>query len=399
MTAITQAVDQGDRRARGNVLRLAVAQALAGANASVIFATGAIIGSTLAPDPAWATVPISVFVVGMAAGTLPTGWLARRYGRRVAFMAGGGAGVLAGLVAAGALLAQSFALFCLATLCGGFYASVVQSFRFAAADGASTAFRPKALSWVMAGGVFAGVIGPQLVTWTMDLWAPNLFVVSYLAQAGVALLAMGVLAGVDLPRPARAAPAGRPLAEIVRQPRFLIAALCGVVSYTLMNLVMTSAPLAMRMCGLPLVASNSAIQWHIVAMYGPSFFTGTLIARFGAPRVVAAGLALTAAAALVGLQGITTAHFVVVLVLLGLGWNFGFVGASAMVLDCHRPEERTRVQSFNDFLVFGTMAAGSFSSGQLLTALGWGAVNLVVFPPVVLALAVLALSGRLRRAM
>ena len=399
MTAITQAVDQGDRRARANVLRLAVAQALAGANASVIFATGAIIGSTLAPDPAWATVPISVFVVGMAAGTLPTGWLARRYGRRVAFMAGGSAGVLAGLVAAGALLAQSFALFCLATLCGGFYASVVQSFRFAAADGASPAFRPKALSWVMAGGVFAGVIGPQLVTWTMDLWAPNLFVVSYLAQAGVALLAMGVLSGVDLPRPARAAPAGRPLAEIVRQPRFLIAALCGVVSYTLMNLVMTSAPLAMRMCGLPLVASNSAIQWHIVAMYGPSFFTGTLIARFGAPRVVAAGLALTAAAALVGLQGITTAHFVVVLVLLGLGWNFGFVGASAMVLDCHRPEERTRVQSFNDFLVFGTMAAGSFSSGQLLTALGWGAVNLVVFPPVVLALAVLALSGRLRRAM
>jgi len=397
MTAITQTLDEGDRRARGNVLRLAVAQALAGANASVIFATGAIIGSTLAPDPAWATVPISVFVVGMAAGTLPTGWLARRYGRRAAFMAGGGAGVLAGLVAAGALLAQSFALFCLATLLGGLYASVVQSFRFAAADGASTAFRPKALSWVMAGGVFAGVIGPQLVTWTMDLWSPNLFVVSYLAQAGVALLAMGVLSGVDLPRPARAAPAGRPLAEIVRQPRFLIAALCGVVSYTLMNGVMTSAPLAMRMCGLPLAASNSAIQWHIVAMYGPSFFTGSLIARFGAPRVVATGLALTAAAALVGLQGITTAHFVVVLVLLGLGWNFGFVGASAMVLECHRPEERTRVQSFNDFLVFGTMAAGSFSSGQLLTALGWGAVNLVVFPPVILALAVLVLSGRLRR--
>jgi len=397
MTAITQAVDQGDRRARGNVLRLAVAQALAGANASVIFATGAIVGSTLAPDPAWATVPISVFVVGMAAGTLPTGWLARRHGRRMAFVAGGGAGVLAGLVAAGALLLQSFTLFCLATLLGGLYASVVQSFRFAAADGASPAFRPKALSWVMAGGVFAGVIGPQLVTWTMDLWAPNLFVVSYLAQAGVALLAMGVLSGVDLPRPARAAPAGRPLAEIVRQPRFLIAALCGVVSYTLMNGVMTSAPLAMRMCGLPLAASNSAIQWHIVAMYGPSFFTGSLIARFGAPRVVATGLALTAAAALVGLQGITTAHFVVVLVLLGLGWNFGFVGASAMVLECHRPEERTRVQSFNDFLVFGTMAAGSFSSGQLLTALGWGAVNLVVFPPVILALAVLVLSGRLRR--
>jgi len=402
MTAISQApdagADAGDRRARGNVLRLAVAQALAGANASVIFATGAIIGNTLAPDPSWATVPISVFVVGMALGTLPAGWLARTYGRRVAFMAGGGAGMLAGLIAAAALLMQSFPMYCVATLCGGLYAAVVLSFRFAAADGASPAFRAKALSWVMAGGVFAGVIGPQLVTLTMDLWAPNLFVVSYLAQAGVALLAVAVLSGVDLPRPARAdAAAGRPLMEIVRQPRFIVAVLCGVVSYVLMNLVMTSAPLAMRMCGLPLATSNNAIQWHIVAMYGPSFFTGSLIARFGAARVVATGLLLTACAGAVGLSGITAAHFGAVLVLLGLGWNFGFVGASAMVLDCHRPEERTRVQSFNDFLVFGTMAVGSFSSGQLLTSLGWGAVVSVVFPPVLLALGVLALTGRLRR--
>jgi len=402
MTAISRATDAdtdaGDRRARGNVLRLAVAQALAGANASVIFATGAIIGNTLAPDPSWATVPISVFVVGMALGTLPAGWLARTYGRRVAFMAGGGAGMLAGLIAAAALLMQSFPIYCVATLCGGLYAAVVLSFRFAAADGASPAFRAKALSWVMAGGVFAGVIGPQLVTLTMDLWAPNLFVVSYLAQAAVALLAVAVLSGVDLPRPARAdAAAGRPLMEIMRQPRFVVAVLCGVVSYVLMNLVMTSAPLAMRMCGLPLATSNTAIQWHIVAMYGPSFFTGSLIARFGAARVVAAGLLLTACAGAVGLSGITAAHFGAVLVLLGLGWNFGFVGASAMVLDCHRPEERTRLQSFNDFLVFGTMAVGSFSSGQLLTSLGWGAVVSVVFPPVLLALGVLALTGRLRR--
>jgi MFS family permease len=402
MTAISRApdagADAGDRRARGNVLRLAVAQALAGANASVIYATGAIIGNTLAPDPSWATVPISVFVVGMALGTLPAGWLARTYGRRVAFIAGGGAGMLAGLIAAAALLMQSFPIYCVATLCGGLYAAVVLSFRFAAADGASPAFRAKALSWVMAGGVFAGVIGPQLVTLTMDLWAPNLFVVSYLAQAAVALLAVAVLSGVDLPRPARAdAAAGRPLLEIMRQPRFVVAVLCGVVSYVLMNLVMTSAPLAMRMCGLPLATSNTAIQWHIVAMYGPSFFTGSLIARFGAARVVAAGLLLTACAGAIGLSGITAAHFGAALVLLGLGWNFGFVGASAMVLDCHRPEERTRVQSFNDFLVFGTMAVGSFSSGQLLTSLGWGAVVSVVFPPVLLALVVLALTGRLRR--
>ena len=390
--------DTGDRRARANVLRLAVAQALAGANASVIFATGAIIGNTLAPDPAWATVPVSVFVVGMALGTLPTGWLGRTYGRRVAFMAGGCAGALAGLTAAAALLAQSFPLYCLATLFGGLYMSVILSFRFAAADGASPAFRPKALSWVMAGGVFAGVLGPQLLTWTMDLWAPHLFVVSYLAQAGVALLAMVVLSGVDLPRPVRAeAAAGRPLTEIMRQPRFIVAVLCGTVSYVLMNLVMTSAPLAMKLCGLPLTASNNAIQWHIVAMYGPSFFTGNLILRFGAARVVTAGLVLTACAAGVGLMGLTVLHFMTALVLLGLGWNFGFVGASAMVLESHRPEERTRVQAFNDFLVFGTMALGSFSSGHLLISFGWNAVVLVVYPPVLLAMAMLLATGRLRR--
>jgi len=388
----------GDRRAKANVTRLAAAQALAGANASVVFATGAIIGSTMSPEPGLATVPISVFVVGMAAGTLPVGWLSRRYGRRTAFMVGGGCGVLAGLVAACALLVQSFALYCLATLFAGLYGAVVQSFRFAAADGASPGFRPKALSWVMAGGVFAGVLGPQLVTWTMDLWSPNLFVVSYLAQALVALVAMAVLYGVDLPRPAPAELArGRPLPAIIRQPRFIVAVICGVVSYTLMNLVMTSAPLAMRMCGLGLSTSNWAIQWHIVAMYVPSFFTGSLIARFGAQRIVASGLVLTGCAAVIGLAGLTPLHFTLGLIVLGLGWNFGFVGASALVLETHRTEERNKVQAFNDFLVFGTMAVGSFSSGHLLVTLGWAAVNWVVFPPVTLALVALGASGLLMR--
>lgn len=173
--------------------------------------------------------------------------------------------------------------------------------------------------------------------------------------------------------------------------------MCGVVSYSLMNLLMTSAPLAMHLCGLPLSTSNLAIQWHIVAMYGPSFFTGALIARFGAQRVVFAGFAITLAAATTGFSGLTAAHFSLALILLGVGWNFGFVGASALVLEAHRPEERTRVQAVNDFLVFGTMAVGSFSSGQLLTAYGWGAVNLVVFPPVALALSVLAATRLLRR--
>ena len=387
-----------DSKARANALRLAAAQALAGANASVIYATAAIIGSTLAPDPAFITAPVSVFVVGMAAATLPTGWVARHYGRRVAFMAGSGFGCAAGLIAAAALVIGSFPLYCLATLFAGFYGAVVGSFRFAAADGASAKFRPRALSWVMAGGLFSGVLGPQLVTWTMNLWMPTLFAASYLAQAAVALVAMAVLSGVDLPKPARAASdRGRPLPQIIRQPRFLIAVLCGVVTYTLMNLVMTSAPLAMKMCGLPITASNNTIQWHIVAMYGPSFFTGALIARFGAPRVVATGLVLLAGSAIAGLSGISVANFTVALILLGLGWNFGFVGASSMVLETHRPEERTRVQSFNDFLIFGTMAVGSFSSGQVLAVMGWAAVNWIVFPPVLVGLGGLAVSSLLRR--
>lgn len=387
-----------DQRARRNALRLAAAQALAGANATVVFATGAIVGATLAPDKGLATAPVSMFVVGMAAGTLPTGWLARRYGRRLAFIAGSGAGCLAGLIGAAALLLGSFPLYCLATFLAGLYGAVVQSFRFAAADGASAGFRPRALSWVMAGGVFSGVLGPQLVTWTMDLWQPYLFAASYLTQAAVALVAMAVLSGVDLPKPLKAETgAGRPLAEIARQPRFVVAVLCGVITYCLMNLVMTSAPLAMRLCGLPLSASNAAIQWHVVAMYGPSFFTGTLIARFGAPRIVAVGLTLLAAAAAVGLSGITVPHFMLGLVLLGLGWNFGFVGASSLVLESHRPEERTRVQSLNDFLVFGTMAIGSFSSGRLLLVYGWASVNWVVLPPVAAGLIALAASGTIRR--
>jgi MFS family permease len=388
----------GDARARSNVLRLAAAQALTGANAAVIFATGSIVGASLAPSVSLATVPISMYVAGLAAGTLPTGAISRAYGRRVAFIIGTGCGILTGLLGAFAILHASFPLFCCATFLGGLYGSVSQSYRFAAADGASAAFRPKAVSWVMAGGVFAGVLGPQLVQWTMDVWQPYLFAFSFVVQAVVALIAMAVLVGVDAPKPAPAdLHGGRPLIEIARQPRFIAAALCGVIAYPVMNLVMTSAPLAMKMCGLSLSDSNFGIQWHIVAMYGPSFFTGSLIARFGAPRIVGLGLALEAVGAIIGLSGITAVHFWATLIVLGVGWNFAFVGASALVLETHRPQERNKVQAFNDFLVFGMMAVGSFSSGQLLASFGWSAVNMVVFPPIVLGLVVLALVSLAKR--
>jgi len=364
----------------------------------VIFATGSIVGAALAPSISLATVPLSMYVAGLAAGTLPTGMISRAYGRRVAFIVGTACGTCTGLLGALAILHDSFVLFCFATFLGGLYGSVSQSYRFAAADGASPALRPKAVSWVMAGGVFAGVLGPQLVQWTMDVWSPYLFAFSFVVQAAVALVAMAILAGVDAPPPAPAdLHRGRPLLEIARQPRFIAAALCGVIAYPTMNLVMTSAPLAMKMCGLSLSDSNFGIQWHIVAMYGPSFFTGALIARFGAPKVVAAGLLLEACGAVIGLAGITAMHFWATLIVLGVGWNFGFVGASALVLETHRAEERNKVQAFNDFLVFGMMAVGSFSSGQLLANYGWAAVNWVVFPPVALGISVLLLVSFAKR--
>lgn len=383
---------------RSNILRLAVVQALAGANSTVVFATGAIVGNTLAPDKALATLPISIFVVGMAACTLPAGIIAQRHGRRAAFLAGTVCGVLVGLLAALAVVLGSFWLFCLATFFGGAYAAVVLSFRFAAADCAPPERRPRALSAVMAGGVFAGVIGPQLVTYTMDLWLPYLFAATYVAQAAVAAVSALILLGVRLPTPTAAETArGRPLGVIARQPRFITAVICGVVSYLLMNFLMTAAPLAMRLCGLSQEAANLGLQWHVIAMYGPSFFTGRLITRFGAPRVVAAGLALTAAAAAVGLTGMDVGHFWLTLILLGFGWNFGFVGASALVLECHRPEERARVQSFNDFVVFGTMAFGSFLSGSLLTSYGWNVVLWLSFVPLSVAIAALAVTAASRR--
>src|SRR5258708_663484 len=283
------AVDEmaSDAGARANVLRLAAAQALTGANSAVIFATGSIIGATLAPDVSLATVPLSTYVVGLAAGTLPTGAISRAYGRRVAFIIGTGCGVLTGLLGAFAILQASFPLFCCATFLGGLYGAMSQSYRFAAADGASAAYRPKAVSWVMAGGVFAGVLGPQLVQWTMNIWPPYLFAFSFVVQAIVALVAMAVLAGIDAPKPAPSdLHGGRPLLEIVKQPRFIAAALCGIIAYPMMNLVMTSAPLAMKMCGLSGSDSKFGIQWHIAAMYDPSFVTGTLIVCFRPTPVV-----------------------------------------------------------------------------------------------------------------
>ncbi|UFM67543.1 MFS transporter [Leclercia adecarboxylata] len=372
-----------------NIIRLSAAQALAGANSVVFYATGAIVGNAIAPSSSLATLPITMFVLGMAACILPLGSLARKNGRKAAFMVGTGAGVITGLIAALAVLIGSFILFCVAAFIGGAYAAVALSFRFAATDGVTPERRARALSLVMGGGVIAGVVGPMLVSATMHLWPPHTFAVTFLAQAFVAVISAFILNGVKTAEPASAASAasagGRPLREIVRQPGFARTVFSGAVTYMVMNFLMTAAPLSMHMHGISQQASNLGIQWHVIAMYGPGFFTGKLISRFGAMRIAATGLLITACSVLAGLGGTDIFHYWLSLILLGLGWNFGFTGASAKIIEYHRPEEKTQVQSLNDFVVFGVMIVGSFSSGALLSLYGWNAVLWGSLVPVGLA--------------
>jgi MFS family permease len=398
MSAVAEPVAHalaGDRLARRNALVLAIAQALAGGNNTVLVATAAIVGT--APDKGLATLPISIFVLGMWMGTLPMGVLARRLGRRNALQIGTACGVLTGLICCVAVLDGSFLLFNVGAVFSGFYASAHQSYRFAAADTASDEFRPKAISWVLLGGIFAGVVGAQLVIATQNLWPPYLFAATYIGQSALALIAGGVLMFVNMPKPPPRSSVGdgRPLSEIAKKPRFIVAVACGVAAYSMMNLVMTSAPLAMVMCNHSITDATLGLQWHVLGMYAPSFITGALITRFGLERITGVGFALIIVAAGIGIAGISLWHFWIGLALLGVGWNFAFIGATTMVTHCHRPNERNKVQAFNDFLVFGSMAIGSFSSGQLLASFGWATVNEVVFP-VVLAAGALLLWGGLR---
>ena len=289
MSAVAEPILYGaidDGLARRNAMVLAVAQALAGGNNTVTVSTASIVGAVLAPDKGLATLPITVMVIGMWLGSLPVGALARRFGRRFALQTGSAVGILSGLISYSAVMTGQFWLLLIGTFCGGLYAAAHNSYRFAAADTASEAFRPKVVSWVLAGGVFAAVIGPQLVIFTKDMLSPHMFAASYLGQSACAVLAALVLMFVKIPPlPPQRIDHARPLAEIVRAPRFIVAVACGMASYAMMNMVMTSAPLAMVGCGHSVTDAALGIQWHVLAMYAPSFFTGTLIARFGLERI------------------------------------------------------------------------------------------------------------------
>jgi len=390
-----------DLRARRNAMVLAVGQALYGSATVIMFTTAGLIGVQIAPSKAWATLPISAFVIGTAVSTIPAAMLMKRIGRRPGFMLGAFAGTIGALIGLYAIYARSFPLFILATVLQGVYQAFAQHSRFAAADMASPSFRPRAISWVMTGGVAAGLIGTSLVMFTTDLLAPVTFAGCYAAMVVICTLAIGVMSFVDIPRQEAAATRGatRPLPEILKQPRLVVAVIAATLSYGMMNLVMTAAPIAMLDCGFTTANAAWVIQWHVFAMFVPSFFTGQIIARFGAEKVCATGLMLLACAALAGLHGISFGHFAVTLILLGLGWNFGFIGGTTLLTDCYRPAEREKVQGLNDFAVFGTVAIASLTSGKLLDWFGWASVNIAIFPTVALALSlILWVSLRPRRA-
>ena len=360
------------REARRTALILAAAQAVLGSTGPICFALGALAGYfMLSADKSLATAPLTGFNVGVALGALPAAYAIRSLGHRKGFMTGTLLTAGGGLIATVALFHSAFWLFALGLLVIGAGNAFVQQFRFAAADNAPPEFKARAISFVLAGGIITAIVGPQTVIFTHDLLLPVPFAGSF-----AAIMVIAAVGGLLLSRLHATTPAGkaedvdesdaRPLGEIVMQPRFIVALLCGVCSYALMTFVMTGAPLAMVGCGFSSDQATLGISWHVMAMYGPSFFTGRLIHRFGAERIVATGLVLLVCCGLVALSG--------------LGWNFGFIGATAIVAESYRPSEKGRVQGFHDFVLFGTVALASLSSGAVYNGWGWEMLIWIMFP-------------------
>jgi MFS family permease len=391
MTAATLA--DPDTRARRNVWVLVAAQAVLGSQIAMIFVIGGLAGQVLAPNPCLATLPISMIVFGSMT-TAP--WLSaamQKLGRRQGFLIGGAGGLAGSLLASWGLVADSFGLLLAGSYLTGIYMSAQGFYRFAATDTASEAYRPKAISYVLAGGLLSALIGPQLVKVTAEA-SDVTFLGTYAAAAAINLLGMGLFFLLDIPKPPaprEGEPRGRTRRQLLGTPAIAVAVICGMVSYALMSLVMTSTPLAVVGCGFGAGTAADVVSAHVIAMFAPSFFTGHLIARFGAPRIVATGLVILAGAGIVALMGVELANFFVALILLGIGWNFGFIGATSLLAASHRPEERGAVQGMNDMMVFGFVTIASLASGGLMNCIGgdvvqgWTAVNLAMLPGLALA--------------
>ena len=382
-----------DSRAKRNVMVLVAAQATLGSQMPMIFTIGGLAGQSLAPNPCFATLPISMIVLGSMCAATPISAIMQKYGRRAGFFLGATGGALGGVIGAIGLYLASFPLFLLGSFLTGLYMSAHGFYRFAAADTASDAYRPKAISYVMAGGLASALVGPQLVKVTADAMVVP-FLGTYAAVIAINVVGALLFFLLDIPRPpvpAQDAPRGRSRRELLATPRIAVAVICAMVSYALMNLVMTSTPLAVVGCGFDKGNAADVVSSHVLAMFIPSFFTGHLIARFGVEKIVAAGLVILAGAGAVALQGVELENFFIALVLLGIGWNFGFIGATTMLAGAHEPHERGRMQGLNDLIVFGGVTFASFSSGGLMNCsggdaqTGWMAVNLAMGPFLVLA--------------
>ncbi|MDS9468336.1 MFS transporter [Paracoccus sp. MBLB3053] len=381
------------RRAWRNIVVLIVAQATLGAQLSMIFIVGGLTGQMLSPNPCIATLPLSMLVLGSALSARPLAGFMARHGRRAGFLLACAISALGAGLAAWSMISGNFWLFTLSGLFTGAYMAAQGFFRFAATDCAPPEMQSRAISWVLAGGLVAAFTGPALVRMTAELTAVP-FLATYATIVGLNLLAPIIFAFLDIPKPASRAhdsPRGRSFGELSRDPQILVAVICAMVSYALMNLVMTSAPLAIVGCGFHTSDAANIVSGHVLAMFAPSFFTGHLIARFGASRIVMLGLVILAGAGAVALSGVELTHFYATMILLGLGWNFGFIGATSMLTRAYRPEERERVQGLNDAAVFGGVFLASLSSGGLMNCMGgsaqtgWSAVNLAMLPFLVLA--------------
>jgi MFS family permease len=384
---------------RGNVLLLACCQALLLTNAVTLISVGALAGYALAHDKAFATLPAATYVIGGFIGTFPASMWMRRVGRRSGFLTGGVFGLAGSTIATIAIGAASLALLCCGTLLLGIYNAFGQYYRFAAADAAPGAFKAKAISYVMAGGLVGGIIGPEISKHTRELVQPT-FMATYASLFVYVIVAMAIVSRLKLPAAAESAsdaPA-RPLGEIVRQPVFVVAAMGGALGYGVMNLLMTATPLAMGFCGHPYSASAAVISSHVVAMFAPSFFTGSLIKRFGVLNVMLAGTVCLFACVAVALSGQLIVHFWTALVLLGIGWNFLYIGGTTLLTEAYRPSERAKAQGTNESIVFAVQGLSAFSSGVLVNARGWDMLNYVALPLIALAaIAVIWLMARRRR--
>ena len=382
-----------DTITKRNVAVLVAAQAILGAQMPMIFTYGGLAGLSLASNVCFATLPITMIVIGSMLSATPLSALMQRYGRRAGFITGALGGALGAAVSAYGLWEQSFLIFCIGSLFTGIYMSAQGFYRFAAADTASDAFRPKAISYVMAGGLLSAVIGPQLGAATVEAMVIP-FLAIYLAVIPLNLIGMFMFAFLDIPKPKPPSfgeAMGRSRMALLKTPRIAVAMIVATVSYALMNLVMTSTPLAIVGCGFAKSDAGHIVTAHVLAMYAPSFFTGHIITRFGVERVMALGLVILAGAGAVAMSGVELSHFFIALVLLGLGWNFGFIGATTMLTNAQEPAERGRLQGLNDLILFGGVSLASLSSGGLMNCsggtpqAGWQAVNIAMLPFLVLA--------------